>query len=195
MGSTRVGLNFPELKVSRYCTKFVNIISNVKRLQLSVYGYVSRLWHGLKGIFWSQAKVLCLFGCLHKVLFKNWMESIMEFIMCLFPVMRALEMFVLKRMSSRTSTLFDLIVIEDFDNSFDFISISFISSAKQETSIFLPMVRLIFWISSWFQGLTPHNFDQVNKLCIYLIQSYLLCCSHHAMSCLTIYGVSYQHHL
>ena len=38
-----------------------------------------------------------------KVSFRNRMESIMEFIMCLFSVMRALEMFVIEIMSSRTS--------------------------------------------------------------------------------------------
>ena len=38
-----------------------------------------------------------------KVSFKNRMESIMEFIMCLFSVMRALEMFVIEIMSFRTS--------------------------------------------------------------------------------------------
>ena len=48
------------------------------------------------------------------------MESIVEFLMCLFSVMRALEMFDWNNVI-QDFTLFDLIVIEDFDISFDFI--------------------------------------------------------------------------
>ena len=118
MGSARVGLSFPEVKVSRYFPNLLILFLVSETATLS-------LWECIKTSAWVKRNLLVTnrgymsFWMFAKVSFKNWMESIREFVMCLSSVMRSLEMFVIEIPSSRTSPC--LIVIEDFDISFDFI--------------------------------------------------------------------------